>query len=165
MQSTWNAFKAEANFRKHRVRFEEADTIFLDPLIVVMDDLWHSDEEARLIAIGLSTWGNVIVLSYVVEDGDARIISARCATTTERRRYMRGDSIRDRGPEQPIDLSDIPEVDFTNGVRGKHYRGPREFLRVSIDEDVARHYRTERSINEALRQLISEGRAPAPRTD
>lgn len=78
---------------------------------------------------------------------------------------MRGDSIRDRGKEPEIDLSDIPEVDFTNGVRGKHYRGPREIRFVSIDEDVARYYSTSASINNALRELIKEGRAPEPRTE
>jgi hypothetical protein len=70
-----------------------------------------------------------------------------------------------RRPEQPIDLSDIPETDFTNGIRGKHYRGPHEIVRVSIDEDVAKHFSTTASINAALRQLIAEGRAPEPRTE
>lgn len=69
----------------------------------------------------------------------------------------------DRGDEPEIDLSDIPELDFTNGVRGRHYRGPREIRFVSIDEDVARYYSTSVSINNALRELIKEGRAPEPR--
>jgi hypothetical protein len=77
---------------------------------------------------------------------------------------MRGDSIRDKGPEPEIDLSDIPEVDFSNGVRGRHYRGPREIRFVSIDEDVALYFSTSISINNALRELIKEGRAPEPRT-
>lgn len=151
------------NHRKHGVGFEEAVTIFDDLLIVVMDDPWHSDDEERLFAIGQSSSGNLLVLSYMVRDDETRLITARRATKAERRRYMRGDSIRDRGEEPEIDLSDIPELDFTNGVRGKHYRGPREIRFVSIDEDVARYYSTSVAINDALRELIKEGRAPEPR--
>lgn len=164
MEKTWNTTKAAMNLRKHGVRFEEASTIFDDPLIIVMDDPWHSYEEERLLAMGQSSSGKLLVLSYVVRDDETRLITARRATMTERRRYMRGDSIRDRGKEPEIDLSDIPEVDFSNGVRGKHYRGPHEIRFVSIDEDVARFYSTSSSINNALRELIKEGRAPEPRT-
>ncbi len=78
---------------------------------------------------------------------------------------MRGDSIRDKGKEPEIDLSDIPEIDFTNGVRGRAYRGPREIRFVSIDEDVARYFSTSDAVNKALRELIKEGRAPEPRTE
>lgn len=165
MQTTWNATNAALNHRKHGVRFEEATTIFDDPLVVDMDDPWHSYDEERLLAIGQSSSGNLLVVSYVVRDDETRLITARRATTTERRRYMRGDSIRDRGREPEIDLSDIPETDFTNGVRGRHYRGPHEIRFVSIDEDVARYYPTSASINDALRELIKEGRAPEPRTE
>ena len=162
--TTWDAIKAAMNYRKHGVRFEEAVTIFDDPLIVDIEDPWHSYDEERLLAIGESSSGNLLVVAYVVRGDATRLITARWATTTERRRYMRGDSIRDRGKEPEIDLSDIPETDFTNGVRGRHYRGPREIRFVSIDEDVARYYSTSVAINDALRELIKEGRAPEPRS-
>lgn len=70
-----------------------------------------------------------------------------------------------RSKEPEIDLSDIPETDFTNGVRGRHYRGPREICFVSIDEDVARYYSTSVAINNVLRELIKEGRVPEQRTE
>ncbi|HEX8255233.1 MAG TPA: hypothetical protein VF846_18980 [Thermoanaerobaculia bacterium] len=77
---------------------------------------------------------------------------------------MRGDQIRDAAPEK-LNLEDFPEVDFSNAVRGRHYIAPRGVLRVSIDEDVARYYRTDDAVNDALRTLIAEGRAPEPRNE
>ena len=68
------------------------------------------------------------------------------------------------GHEDPIDTSDIPETDFTNAVRGLHWI-PMGIVRVSIDEDVAKFYRDDESVNAALRMLIAEGRAPAPRNE
>jgi hypothetical protein len=76
---------------------------------------------------------------------------------------MRGDRIRDE-EGRIIDLSDIPETDFTNGVRGRHVFFRRGVMRVSIEDDVAQHYTTEEAVNEALRALIAEGRAPERRT-
>ena len=76
------------------------------------------------------------------------------------------DHINDREHEE-INLEDIPETDFTNAVVGLHYipRRPGSVMRVSIDEDVARYFSDDDSINDALRMLIAEGRAPAPRTE
>jgi uncharacterized DUF497 family protein len=165
VETIWDVIKAAMNLRKHGVRFEEAITIFDDPLVVDIEDPWHSYDEERLFAIGQSSSGKLLVVTYVVRGDETRLITARRATTTERRRYMRGDSIRDEGEEPEIDLSDIPEIDFTNGVRGRAYRGPREIRFVSIDEDVARYFSTSDAVNKALRELIKEGRAPEPRTE
>jgi uncharacterized DUF497 family protein len=59
----------------------------------------------------------------------------------------------------------LPEYDFSNGVRGKFYRPGRSIIRMTIDEDVARHYSSSDLVNAALRQLIAEGRAPSPHVD
>lgn len=69
---------------------------------------------------------------------------------------MRGDEIRDRGVEK-LNLEDFPEVDFTNAVRGKSPITLRPGRRVSINEEVARHYPDEDALNDALRMLIAEG--------
>jgi hypothetical protein len=69
-------------------------------------------------------------------------------------------------PKQPVDLSDIPETDFTNAVRGRSNVVLRHgIFRVSLDEDVARHYTSDEAVNDALRMLIAEGRAPEPRNE
>jgi len=68
--------------------------------------------------------------------------------------------------DDDLDDDDIlPEYDFSNGVRGKFYRPGRSIIRMTIDEDVARYYWSSELINKALRQLIAEGRAPAPHDD
>jgi uncharacterized DUF497 family protein len=59
----------------------------------------------------------------------------------------------------------LPEYDFSNGVRGLFHRPRRTIIRMTIDEDVARHYSSSELVNTALRQLIAEGRAPAPPHD
>jgi hypothetical protein len=63
------------------------------------------------------------------------------------------------------DVPDRRDYDFTNAVRGLHYIAPRGIVRVSIDEDVASYFSTDDSVNDALRSLIAEGRAPKPRNE
>lgn len=70
------------------------------------------------------------------------------------------DRIHDKELEDDI----RPEYDFTGAVRGRFYQGRgRIVTRVSLDEDVARRFRTTQEVNDALRQLIAEGRAPEER--
>lgn len=164
-QVRWNTAKAESNWKKHRVRFVEAETIFDDEHVAWLEDDEHSEGEERYLAIGESISRRLLVVSYTIRDDEAWLISARCATSTERRRYMRGDRIRD-DERQTIDLSDIPETDFTKAVRGRsNVVLRRGVLRVSIDPDVARHYTSDEAVNEALRMLIAEGRAPERRRE
>ena len=160
----WDPAKAESNLLKHRVRFVEAETIFADDHIASIEDGEHSHDENRFLAIGESISRRLLVVCYTIRGDEAWLISARHAAPSERRRYMRGDRIRDKELEQ-LDLEDFPEVDFTNAVRGRHVFLKRGILRVTIDPDVARHYTTDEAVNEALRMLIAEGRAPEPRTE
>lgn len=83
----WDAEKAYANHRKHGVDFDEAVTVFEDPLSVTIADPDHSDNEDRLIDIGMSNRGRVLVLVYTERAIGIRIISCRPATRAERRVY------------------------------------------------------------------------------
>ena len=160
----WNPAKAERNFDKHGVHFVEAEAVFDDPHMTCLEDPEHSDDEDRFLAVGYAG-RQLLVVAYTIRDDEAWIISARGATRAERRRYMRGDQIRDER-ERTIDVSDIPEIDFSKAVEVPRnvdlYRG---ILRVSLDEDVAKHYWTDEAVNDALRTLIAEGRAPKPLDD
>jgi uncharacterized DUF497 family protein len=160
----WNPEKAERNWQKHGVYFEEAETVFRDPLITSMPDPDHSDEEDRYAAMGTSGSHRLLIVIYTVRDDEARLISAWVAPAAQRRRYMRGDMIRDKAAVTD-DVPDRREYDFTNAVRGLHYIAPRGIVRVSIDEDVASYYSTDDSVNDALRMLIAEGRAPGRRSE
>lgn len=83
----WNTEKAEANLKKHGVSFEEATTVFLDPLSLTIHDPLHSDEEDRFIITGFSDEQRQLVIVHTDRDDKIRIISARLATPGERRKY------------------------------------------------------------------------------
>ena len=91
MRYTWDEDKASENLRKHRVTFEEAETVFDDPLSTTYADPDHSIAERRYLEMGYSNHGRLLIVSYMqyTEDEDkyTRIISARTATRGERRRY------------------------------------------------------------------------------
>jgi uncharacterized DUF497 family protein len=84
---TWNAAKAAANRRKHGMAFEEALTVFGDPLARIHDDPEHSEGERREIIIGRSTKGRLILVSFIERHGSIRVISARQASRLERKDY------------------------------------------------------------------------------
>ena len=90
MRFEWNSTKAQLNFSKHGISFEEASTIFGDPLSITSPDPDHSEEEARWISIGVSTNFKTIVVVHTDRAETLRIISARLATKRERECYERG---------------------------------------------------------------------------
>lgn len=84
----WDRRKAVSNLTKHAVSFDEAITVFDDPLAVDFDDEEHSAAEHREIIIGHSDSNRLIVLSFTERAPDViRIISARLATNNERKKY------------------------------------------------------------------------------
>jgi uncharacterized DUF497 family protein len=83
----WDPKKAKANLRKLGVSFEEAATVFLDPLAVTYPDPNHSDEENREITIGHSARHRVVFLSHTRHGDRTRLISGRKATNRERKQY------------------------------------------------------------------------------
>jgi uncharacterized DUF497 family protein len=82
----WNRAKAEANWNKHGVAFEEAASVFFDPLFVLVDA--SRNEEARHAAIGLDLAARLLYVVHVeIEDSHIRIVSARRAEPEEEKRY------------------------------------------------------------------------------
>ena len=87
MKFEWNTEKARRNDRKHGVSFSEALTVFKDTLSLTYPDIDHSTGEDRFLIIGLSSSGNVLVISHTFRNDVVRIISARKATKKERSFY------------------------------------------------------------------------------
>ncbi len=87
LQIEWDAAKAASNLRKHRVSFEEAATAFDDPLSLTIPDREHSASEERLVLLGAATSGRLLVVVHTERGDSIRIISARKATTRERKQY------------------------------------------------------------------------------
>jgi uncharacterized DUF497 family protein len=87
----WDPKKAARNLRKHQVSFEEARTVFDDPLHSTSEDLSHSTPtEQRLVTIGQSDRGKTLVVIHTQEADTIRIIRAREATPFERETYEEG---------------------------------------------------------------------------
>lgn len=87
MKLEWDRRKASRNAQEYGVDFEEAATVFSNPLALIFDDEWHSHAEAREIIIGHSTNRRLLVISFTMRGDAVRIISARLATTKEQRDY------------------------------------------------------------------------------
>ncbi len=84
MKFSWDPRKADSNLRKHGIAFDEAITVFSDPMALIFDDMVHSDEEHREIIIGFSTLRRLLLVCFVERIEDTiRIISARRATKVE----------------------------------------------------------------------------------
>jgi uncharacterized DUF497 family protein len=86
----WDSKKAKANLRTHGVSFDEAASLFLDPLAVTFPDPDHSGKEFREITIGHSARQTVVFLSHTRRGDRTRLISARKATRRERKQYEEG---------------------------------------------------------------------------
>jgi hypothetical protein len=86
----WDGAKAAKNLRKHRVSFVDASSVFYDPLAVTGSDPDHSEIEERLITFGMSSAGQLLVVSHTERGETIRIVSARKATHHERQIYEEG---------------------------------------------------------------------------
>jgi uncharacterized protein len=91
IEFSWSARKAAVNERKHRVSFNEAQTVFYDEEALLLDDPDHWEEEDRFLLLGLSANLRVLVVvhSYSEDEETIRIISARKANARERLIYER----------------------------------------------------------------------------
>jgi len=146
----WDPNKAKKNIKKHRVSFNEAATVFGDPLSMTFFDPDHSIDENRYITIGLSHLGRLLVVAHTDRDDRIRIISARKATERESSMKKRVDT------EMDDELR--PEYDFSRlegGVRGKYverYQAGTNLILLA--PDVAEAFPDDEAVNEALRLLI-----------
>ena len=87
MKFQWDEKKERANVEKHGVSFQEATTVFGDPLAATISDPDHSHGEPRFITIGHSSSNRLIVVSHTEEGENFRFISAREANAHERKTY------------------------------------------------------------------------------
>jgi uncharacterized DUF497 family protein len=90
MQFEWDKNKAAKNLSKHGVSFEEAKTVFDDPLYVDFYDPDHSEKEERYLIVGESNRRRLLIVSYTEKEKAIRLISAREVTRSEREAYEEG---------------------------------------------------------------------------
>ena len=87
MTFEWDPEKAARNLRKHGVSFEEAATVFGDPLSTTYYDPAHSMGESRYITVGMSRSGRLLIVAHTDRGENIRIISARQTTRRERKQH------------------------------------------------------------------------------
>jgi uncharacterized DUF497 family protein len=87
MKFEWDESKKISNLEKHGISFEEAQTVFDNPLAVIFDDPQHSIGEIREIIIGHSRQNQLLLVVFRERSGVIRIISARLATRREGEDY------------------------------------------------------------------------------
>ena len=89
MKIRWDPRKAEASFRKHKIRFSDAETVLFDPMALTIEDQ-IVDQEQRLLSVGSDAIGRILVVVYTYHGNTIRLISARKATSKERKYYEKG---------------------------------------------------------------------------
>ena len=90
MKFEWDQNKAASNLSNHGISFDEAKTVFNDPLYVDFFDPDHSYNEHRYIIIGQSVNNRLLLVAYTEREDTIRLINSREATRKERKDYEEG---------------------------------------------------------------------------
>jgi uncharacterized DUF497 family protein len=151
----WDAAKAATNLRKHGVSFEEAASVFSDFNYVLVADPSGSD---RYVALGYSSlhWSDYSWWSIAsVLSGSESL--AHAAPRNQKQQTM-ADKFDKAGPTDPAQesLDEIPEVDFSNGIRPNRYAKLRGDFKhqVQLDPELWEHFGSQEKVVEALRLLV-----------
>ncbi|MBU4317965.1 MAG: BrnT family toxin [Proteobacteria bacterium] len=86
MEITWDPNKAEINFEKHKIRFSDAEMVLYDPFSMTLEDQVVSAER-RFVTVGADATGRIVAVVYSYRKDTIRLISARKATSKERKQY------------------------------------------------------------------------------
>ena len=89
MRVTWDPNKAEINFKKHKIRFSDAEMVLYDPLAMTLEEHVVATEQ-RFVTIGYDAVGRIIAVVYSYRADTIRLVSARKATSKERKQYEKG---------------------------------------------------------------------------
>jgi uncharacterized DUF497 family protein len=154
MQFEWDPGKAKRNYKKHRGSFEEALTVFYDPLSATFDDPDHSIGEQRFISIGFSSHGRLL---YRMQKEEKPYVSSAHGSQLR----MKGRNMKSKQRLDRDQLRREYDFDYSKAVRGKYFK---QLLQeganvVVLDPDVAKAFGDSSSVNEALRSLLNLARS------
>ncbi len=150
MQFEWDRKKAKKNLRKHKVSFDEAITVFYDPLSATFDDPDHSIDEERFITIGYSSRGRLLVVSHT-EREKQYALSVRGVQPP-----MKGKDMKVKKKKVNDELRSEYNFDYSKAVRGKYYKHILDEGTnvVMLEPDIAEAFRDSAAVNDALRSLL-----------
>lgn len=150
MQYDFDPRKAAANLRKHRVSFDEAITVFADPLRSTVSDEEHSLDEQRFISIGQSTRGRIL---FVVTLKPTLL----CASLA-RASPLRPSESNMKKSAKLDPLAERPDLDFSKGVRGRYTNLLAKGTNLAIiDPALHPYFPDSESVNRALRAFLAIG--------
>jgi len=86
MKVTFDPNKAAINYRKHGIRFSDAESVLFDPMALMREDM-DAEGEQRFTSIGVDATGRLLVVAFSYRGEEIRLISARPATAKEREYY------------------------------------------------------------------------------
>jgi len=159
LEFEWDSRKAAANLAEHKVAFEEAATVFGDPLGRIVGDPRHSSGEKRFVLLGFSERRRLLAVMYAERAGAIRIISARRSTGHERHSYaivMKKTRSKGNGFRGVHADEILPEYDFSRAARNKYAsRYAAGSVVVVLEPDVAAAFPNSTSANEALRAIAA----------
>lgn len=148
MNFTWDPEKAEQNVFAHDVSFQEATTVFGDPLAGTVPDPGHSVGEERFVTLGNSSAGQLLVVCH--PNKAIPFVFSRLAEP----HHMNAKTMKPKAPHA-AEPEMRPEYDFSGAVRGKDYKRYLESINVFVIEpDVHERFKNSAAVNEALRKLI-----------
>lgn len=154
----WDESKARRNLKKHGVSFEEAASVFGDPLSLTIPDPLHSEDEERFVTLGESRRRRLLV---VVATNEEKTFESSVPVL---RRVAKGSSMK-KATRARNDKEILAEYDFTEGVRGKYAKRYAEGNNiVLLAKDVAEVFPDSASVNEALRALVAIAQRGKKRT-
>jgi uncharacterized DUF497 family protein len=150
MQFEWDREKAKKNRTKHNVSFDEAMTVFYDPLSATFDDTDHSIDEERFITIGYFSYGRLLVVSHT-ERGKHYALSVHGV-----QQRMKGRDMKAKEKKISDELHPEYNFDYSKAVRGKYYKRILEEGAnvVMLEPDVAKAFTDSAAVNDALRSLL-----------
>lgn len=158
MKFEWDPRKATRNLRKHRVSFEEATTVFRDPLSVTAPDLTHSSSEYRFVTFGLSSTRKLLTIRTPSEEKlfESSPLDALQSKRERSMKKAKNSELNDWGK------ANYKRADLGELVRGKYAKRIRETTNVVVlDPQVAKAFPNDEAVNSALRGLIRTTRADA----
>jgi len=129
MEVAWDPRKARSNLAKHRVSFEEAQTVFLDENARWIPDPYHSLDEERFVLLGFSSLARCVIVSHCYRESDLiiRLISARRATVREE--------------QDLLELSMRPEYDFSKSRKNPYAKGLKKQITIRLDSSAVDYFK------------------------
>ncbi len=157
MEFEWDPIKATSNLQKHAVSFNEATSVFGDPLSITVPDPDHSLDENRFIIVGLSHLGHLLIVAHSERDERIRLISVRKLTPHEKKLMKKEIHETDDELRPEYDLKNL----LKDGVRGKYVERYQSGTNlVLLSPDVARAFPSDEAVNEALRLVMQMAKLP-----